>query len=134
MGTPVTQQKAPGVYLHQMHVRTNYLRSSIPTNAVLVAPNDPGRVLLTIINLDTTNSIYIGFDDQITATRGIQVGPAGGGVNFSIRNDGELTAYAVFGLAVGGTVNVYIVETILDIAVDARAVFFGFPPSELVTP
>lgn len=70
-----------------------YSFDSATVNGIaLAAPNNPDRLMLTMINLDDTD-MYVSPDKAPTALHGIRLAANGGSVTISAKEDGELTGY-----------------------------------------
>jgi len=72
---------------------------TVGTTVTEVAPADPERVMVMLINLATA-TMHVAPTNQVSATRGIALGPAGGALISMVGDDGELTTRAWF--AIGG--------------------------------
>lgn len=57
--------------------------------ATRIAPFDPERVQLTLINL-SVNEMFVLPGSDVSTTKGIRIGPNGGGVSFNVDQDGWL--------------------------------------------
>lgn len=83
------------------------------TNAIgvsaepILAPN-PDRVFWLIVNL-STNVVYIGFEQDVSATKGIWLDANGGWASMAVDEDGEAVAYGVYGLAAGAGSAIYVI-------------------------
>lgn len=69
------------------------------------------RVGLIIINLGL-NPVNIGLFASITATNGILLAPQGGLVSMTVRDDFTLPSREWWGIATGGTSQLYILEVV----------------------
>lgn len=66
------------------------LETSVGTTAVQLFRKNPNRVGFIVINL-STNTLYLGFGPNTTATRGIVLDPNGGQASSWIDEDAHLT-------------------------------------------
>lgn len=92
-------------YLNSLgHVswRINPITSSVLTTATQLLTHDQNRLAWVIINL-SGNDGYIGFDKEVSSTRGIPAASNGGFVNISALEDGSLAQSAVFGISNNAT-------------------------------
>ncbi len=80
---------------------TNPVTETVNVTATEVLQNNPDRVMWLAINL-SANTGYIGFDPQVSDTRGILLSALGGNVNAVIDEDGDLVTEAVYAIAPGG--------------------------------
>lgn len=72
--------------------------ATIGVTAAQLMREDPSRIGFRYINL-STNNIYLHFVGNVSATRGIQVGPGGGSLGALFRNDGILPGLEWFHVA-----------------------------------
>lgn len=96
----------------QTYTRFNPVTDSVdvvPTRVVLANPN---RVALTIVNLSTSN-IYIAWNNQVSATRGILLDALGGSLALYWTDDLELVTQEVWGISPTGLASIYVVETLI---------------------
>jgi len=68
--------------------------------------NDPERGMVLLVNL-SVNTIYIGFDPQVSSARGITLGANGGSYNVIIKNDFQLPSMAMYAIATGAASNLF---------------------------
>lgn len=83
---------------------------SIGTTPERVLRRNPNRIGWTIINL-SANTVYLAFNGNVSATRGILLDPSGGLAGSWIEEDGELTQKEVWLVASGAGSAVYVIET-----------------------
>lgn len=94
-------------------------------SAVLLREN-PNRVAWSLTNLDAANVIYVAPMGAASATRGIRIGPAGGGLDLVWRDDLEAVGYEWQAIATGAGTPYFLLELI------ARAEPGGFArPGEI---
>ena len=74
----------------------------------ILAPN-PDRVFWLIVNL-SVNVVYIAFDRDVSAAKGIWLDANGGWASMAVDEDGEAVAYGVYGLATGAASAIYVLE------------------------
>lgn len=94
-------------------LRINPITGTAGTGATQILENNHNRVQWTVVNL-TANTIYVGFDDSVSSSRGIPAGANGGSVSSLFREDGELCFQALWVIAPSGSGAIYVVETIAD--------------------
>jgi len=66
-------------------------------------------VFWLVVNL-SVNVVYIGFDSDVSATKGIWLDANGGWASMAVDEDGEAVAYGVHALATGAASAVYVLE------------------------
>jgi len=89
----------------------NPLVSAVGTSAVRVLSNNPNRLAWIIINL-STNSLYLAFDNTVSTSRGIYVGPNGGYATLVWDEDFDLVGWELYAVASGAGSNIYVVEIV----------------------
>lgn len=87
----------------------NTVVESIGVTASSVIPNDPERLFLLLVNL-STNLMYIGFDEQVGAGRGIFLAANGGSYVVDVREDLVLPTYQHFAVSTGNNSNLYVLS------------------------
>lgn len=87
----------------------NPVTATVATTATQVALNNPNRVFLLITNQGSTD-MFVGFDRQVSSSRGIRVPNSGGIFSVTLAEDYELTFQEVFAIAVTAPVAIYVVE------------------------
>lgn len=87
----------------------NPVTGTVQTTVTQILKNNPDRVHALIVNL-SPNPGYVGFDREVSATRGIPIAANGGFVILTIDEDGELVAQAVFAINTVLAGTYYIVE------------------------
>lgn len=90
----------------------NPLVSAVQITDTIILKNNPGRVALSITNLDAANSIYLRPLLSAAGPLGILI-TAGQTIPFKWSDDFILPALEWHAIAVGGVVNVYILERII---------------------
>lgn len=95
----------------RMFVRVNHLTSSVGATMQQILEHNRRRLSWSIANLGST-ALYVGFDDQVSAARGILVQGSGGMLSVTYRDDPGLPGLPAFAIAPGGTTTVHIIETI----------------------
>ncbi|KKN19097.1 hypothetical protein LCGC14_0949250 [marine sediment metagenome] len=83
---------------------------SIGITPLQIFGNDPERGLILLVNL-SVNTIYIGYDPQVSSLRGITLGANGGSYSVNIRNDFQIPSMAHYAIATGVTSNLFRVTT-----------------------
>lgn len=86
--------------------------STVGTSVVRILRQTPHRVAFTIINL-SVNLLYVGPFGDVSATKGIQIGPSGGNLALDIIEDFTLPAQEWFAVATGASSAVTILELLL---------------------
>jgi hypothetical protein len=79
---------------------------SVGTSFTQIIKPDPERIILLAVNL-SVNTVYVGFDNQVSASRGIILSPNGGSYQVDIETDTMLPTRPLFGLSTGASSNVY---------------------------
>lgn len=87
----------------------NPVTSTVATTATEILRNNPDRYSWVIVNL-SANRGFIGFDREVSSTKGIPIEASGGVVNMQWEEDGEVTTYAVFAINLVASGTWYIVE------------------------
>jgi len=82
---------------------------TVQTTATLILRNNPDRIFWMAINL-SGNRGYVGWDAQVSSTRGLPVSPTGGFISCTLEEDGELTIHEVYALLENAAGTWYIVE------------------------
>ena len=121
--SPAAGHPPPG-----FHLRQNYLLSVVGASLEQILPYEPQRIMWAIFNLHATQSLYLGWDDEVTATRCVYVGPAGASAIVLAREDGILSALPVNALASGAGTEVYTLEVIADEPIDFLQIMLGTHP------
>jgi len=85
----------------------NPVTSTVGTSVTQILREDPNRIAVVIINLGT-NSLYIGFDREVSSSRGILLSANGGSYTAFWKEDFTLCARAMYAIAPAGAVNVYV--------------------------
>ncbi len=78
--------------------RTSDPGAVIGAAAAQLMREDPSRIGFRYVNL-SPNAIYLHFVNTVSATQGIQVGPGGGSLGVSFREDGILPGLEWFHVA-----------------------------------
>lgn len=92
-------------------VKINDKTSSVGTSLTRILDNNPNRVGWTIFNLGS-NAVYLGFDRNVSASKGMRLAPSGGSINFMWDTEFDVVGYELFGKASTGTNNIYVIELI----------------------
>jgi len=91
--------------------RVNPVTPTVATTATRVFRNHPDRVMLLAINLSSYDG-YIGFDTEVSSTKGILVPASGGFFELLLEEDGELVTQEVYAISPGGSATWYFVEVL----------------------
>jgi len=87
----------------------NPVTNTVETMATEILRNNPDRIFWLIVNLSGNNG-YIGWDREVSNTRGLLVAANGGYVSACIEEDGELVIYPVFAINLNASGTYMIVE------------------------
>ena len=87
----------------------NPVTDTVKTTYTMILRNNPDRLACLILNL-SDNRGHVGFDRQVSTTRGIPVEASGGIVSMNWREDAELVIQAVFAVNAVAAGTWYIVE------------------------
>jgi len=87
----------------------NPVTNTVATTATEILRNNPDRIFWLVVNL-STNKGYVGWDREVSSSRGIPIAPSGGYVSASIEEDGELVIHPVFAINENAAGTYYIVE------------------------
>lgn len=87
---------------------------TIGATVATVAPNNPDRVGLTIINLGV-NDLFIALNNGVSAANGIKIAASGGNIAMSVRDDFTLPAREWDGICPGGNSSIYVLEEVRQI-------------------
>lgn len=85
------------------------LTVTVGTSAIALVGGNPDRLLLLFVNL-STNIVYIGLDETVTATSGIRLDSNGGSASIAVQDDGMLPTRQWFAIADGAGSEVYAVR------------------------
>ncbi|MEM2990160.1 MAG: hypothetical protein QXQ02_03145 [Halobacteria archaeon] len=91
--------------------RVNPLVRIVVTTPVRILDNNPNRLAWTIFNLGS-GYVMLGFDREISSTRGIYLGSGGGGVNFLWSEEFELVGWELYALAELDDTPIYVIEVV----------------------
>jgi len=75
----------------------NPVTDTVGTTPTLILRNNPDRLFWLAVNLSANNG-YVGWDTQVSPTRGLFIAGNGGFVSCSIEEDGELVIQEVYGV------------------------------------
>lgn len=81
----------------------------VGTTATVVLAGNGDRVVLGFIN-PSANNVFIWLDSTVSSTNGILLSANGGSATFTVRDDFSLPARAWYAIAIGGSVNISIIE------------------------
>jgi len=87
----------------------NPVTDSCLTTATVLLRNNPDRLAAHVVNLGA-NAMYLAWDRDVGSAHGVYVAPSGGEVVLLADEDGELVGYELFGLALVGADDVFILE------------------------
>jgi len=83
--------------------------TEVGANPVLIAPNNPDRLFLLILNLGA-NDLLVQLKPKPSDTEGIVLGANGGSMTLSADEDAELVGHEFHGMAITGTTKIYVLE------------------------
>lgn len=81
---------------------------SVGTTAAEVLRNDPERVFVLMVNL-SVNTIYVGFDQRVSSSRGIVLASNGGSYQADVEEDFTLPIRSMFAVSTLAGSNLYVV-------------------------
>jgi len=87
----------------------NPVTDTVETVATLILRNNPDRIFWLVVNLSPNNG-YLGWDTQVSSTRGLLVAANGGFVSANIEEDGELVIAEVWAVNLNAAGTYMIVE------------------------
>ncbi|MDZ7380065.1 MAG: hypothetical protein ONB06_12060 [candidate division KSB1 bacterium] len=97
----------------KLGVRTRFIvnpvTDTVGTTVTQIALANPDRLALLIVNL-SPYTVYVGFDRQVSETRGIMLGSGGSSVGFYVDEDLELVCGEVFAVSPDGEASIYMLE------------------------
>lgn len=91
---------------------------SVPVSAAVAASvvnGHPDRLGLLVVNLGV-NTVTLGLDGTISANKGFEIAPGGGGVSFDVDEDFTLVTRQFFAVSPAGNSQLYVLEMIREIA------------------
>lgn len=108
MGEPMTRGAAHelAVQMFKGALTSEDETITVGTSAGEVAPNDPERVLLLLVNLGTT-SIFIAPTTEVSSSRGITLQADGGALILKAGEDGDLVSRELHGIANAANQSLY---------------------------
>jgi hypothetical protein len=90
-------------------VRVNPVTDTVGTTATLILRNNPERIFWLAVNL-SVNKGYVGWDAQVSSSKGIPIAPSGGYVSCTLEEDGELTIHEVYAVLENASGTFYVLE------------------------
>ena len=85
------------------------LIASVGTSVAQIFRRNSNRIMALIINL-SGNTVYVGFDGNVSTTNGILLDPAGGQISTWIKEDASLTQEEIWVVANGAGSALYAIE------------------------
>ncbi len=82
---------------------------TVGTTAATIVTSNPDRLSLQFTNL-STNVIYIGLAETVSASNGIRLDMNGGGASLTVSDDGMLVTREWFAMASGAGSSAYVLE------------------------
>jgi len=106
-----TKQATPAEVRLGFHTapRINPVTGTVGTTATKILNNNPDRIFWLAINL-SSNKGYIGWDTEVSSSRGVPISSNGGYVSCSVEEDGELVIYEVYAINENAQGTYYTVE------------------------
>jgi len=89
----------------------NPVTNIVGVTATKILNNNPDRILFMVVNLSNVDG-YLGFDREVSATRGFRIPSNGGSLTALIEEDGELVLQEVFAISPLGAGTWYIIEVV----------------------
>jgi hypothetical protein len=90
-------------------VKVNPITNTVGTSATRILNNNPDRIFWLAVNL-STNKGYVGWDAQVSSSKGIPIAPSGGYVSCTLEEDGELTIHEVYAVLENASGTFYVLE------------------------
>jgi hypothetical protein len=87
----------------------NPVTSTVGTSPTLILRNNPDRIAILIVNL-SDNDGYVGWFNDVSATKGIRLTANGGNVHLIADEDGELVSKEFYGVNLYASGTWYIAE------------------------
>jgi len=87
----------------------NPVTNTVDTTPTLILRNNPDRIFWLIVNLSANNG-YVGWDTQVSSSRGLFIAGNGGFISANIEEDGELVIQEVYAVNLGASGTYMIVE------------------------
>lgn len=84
----------------------------VGTTPVQIAPNDPKRVGITVINL-SSSTLYVAFSNLVSSSRGILLTQNGGSLNLVPEHDFDLVGWEMWAVAGAANSDLYVIEVVL---------------------
>lgn len=89
--------------------------ATVGVAAATLVGNNPDRLALLVIGLGA-NNVFLGLQQNVSASRGIQLAPNGGSVAMIVDEDFTLPTRELFAIAPGGNTAVYVLELVRNVA------------------
>ena len=83
--------------------------TSLGTTAQLVLANNPNRVGFLIVNL-SANLLYFSLENDVSSTKSLGIFKQGDGLRSVFKEDGDVTGWAIWGVASAASSAIYAVE------------------------
>jgi len=95
----------------QTAVRINPETDVVNTSPVRVLSNNPNRLSWVIVNLSGSD-IWLGFDREVSSTKGLFLASGGSAIATDWRDDFELVGYEVWAIASADNSPIYVLEVV----------------------
>ena len=105
-------QYLDGIYNAKTRPVFNRLVDQVGTTAVQIAPNDPKRLGITVVNL-SSSTLYVAFSNLVSSDRGILLTQNGGSLNLVPEHDFDLVGWEMWAVAGAANSQIYVVEVVL---------------------
>lgn len=102
--------------------RANPLVTQVGASATKILAYNPRRVGLIVVNNHGSQSIRVAPSKDVSATKGIVLGPSGGAISLTWDRDFELVAQEFYAIASGAATDIYILETMILANPDSKEV------------
>ena len=86
--------------------------TTLGTTAEIVLANNPNRLAWIIVNLHSTQVVYLSLTSDVAATRGVRLDPAGGSASMIWDEDFQATGWAIWGVGSAADVTLYSIEIV----------------------
>ena len=91
--------------------RINPVTDTVGTSATRILGNNPNRLAWLVVNL-SSNTVYLGFDRDVSPNKGIFLSPNGGSCQMLYDEDFHSVGYEVFAKADAES-KIYVVEIVI---------------------
>ena len=85
--------------------------TSLGITAQMILANNPNRLGWIIVNL-STNTVYLGLQNDVSSSKGILLDPSGGQAAMLWDEDFQMTGWAIWGVASAANSAIYAIEVV----------------------